>query len=361
MYGTSRFCCTFLFQFQLVSSFPAIYHLIIHHYAVCIQFDTLQPFSVTHDVKKDKFQLPIRLIVNTISTMEQPHDVEILPRPQTVYLDSTSSSPHTVRPDGNMPVMVEDDVVSLAPTTDTSGHHSKREKIKIIAHQIKEVPHRMLMRADIITKAHPEMDADGKEIPGITDSPAFNTGMLDAPEHGTAATMALKPVHAIQNVGHFIAHPRSHATKKAAGQLTVEETPYLGEGMDEELLEAHNKLEAATTNADKSIPAPGPLDDQQLDQHVDVDEDSEVEEARYKIHELQTRREELKTAWITGKHVRRAKAVRLPMVDRKPNMDEYNEYDIHGNLVRWKWEMYAGKVSRLIETMQGTELIPEFR
>jgi hypothetical protein len=284
---------------------------------------------------------------------ESPRHVDGMPRPQSMYYDSAHGSPLPVETSTEMPVVIEDDVSSIAATE--SGHHSKREKIKILAHQIKEVPHRMLMRADIITKAHPEMDAEAREIPGITDSPAFNTAMIDAPpEHGTAATFALKPVHAVQNVGHFIAHPRTHGTKKVAGQITVEENPYLDEGMDEELLEAHDKLEAATDA--RSNPAPIDVDNDEINHHLDVDEDTEVEEARDKINELQTRREELRTAWITGKHVRRVKAVRLPMIAKTPKIEDYNEYDERGNFVRWNWEMYAGQVNSLREDRQPIRL-----
>jgi len=284
------------------------------------------------------------LLENTISMMEQALHAEPVPRPQSVYYDSAHGSPQAVKPGVNMPVVVEDDTVSIATTGGSPGHRSKREKIKMVAHQVKEVPHRMLMRADIMVKAHPEMDADGREIPGVTDNAAFNTNMLNAPEHGTVKEMALKPVHVMQDVGQFIKHPRNHGKRKAASLITADDSPYLGQGMDEELLEAHDKLEEAT-NA-RSNSAPVEVDNDEINKHLDVDEDSEIEEARDKIHEIQTKRETLKTAWITGKHVRRVKAAKLPMVAHQPKVEDYNEYDANGNYVRFNWQMYTGHLTQ---------------
>lgn len=233
--------------------------------------------------------------------------------------------------------LLEEDIASIPSDDDLDDTPSKRDRIKIIAHQIKAVPKRMLMRADIVTQVDPQLDADAKEIPGITDNPAFNIAMLeDKPEHGVAATLALKPVHALEAAGKFIAHPINSAKRSAAGKVTVAEHPYLPEGMDKELLQAHHDSEHVTADTRSSL--------------LTSEEEADLEESKEKIHELQTRRETLRTAWVTGKHVRRVKAVILPLVPVKPRSEDFNEYDQNGNFVRWNWEMYTGQVGC---SMQG--------
>lgn len=214
---------------------------------------------------------------------------------------------------------------------------TKRQRIRALGQKIKSVPHRVLMRADIVGQAQPQMDADNKDIPGVTDNPNFNVGLLaDQPQHGTIVSIASKATEVFGDAKQFIAHPVHKAKRTAASSVTVSEAPYLSQDADNELIKAHDELDEARDRAAGA---------HTNSTEPESDGGWEVLEKKHKIHELEARRETLKSAWATAKHVRRVKAVRLPFVGIKPKEEDFNEFDDQGNFVRWKWEMYIGRAS----------------
>lgn len=241
------------------------------------------------------------------------------------------------------PLDESSDVDSLDESLDDHETPTKRSRIRALGHKIKSVPHRVLMRADIVGQAQPEMDAESKDIPGVTDNPAFNVGLLQPqPQHGTVVSIGAKATEIFGDAKQFIQHPIHKAKREAADQVTAAENPYLSQDADKELIEAYDELDQAKELDQARGKAEG-LHSDPIE--PESDDGWEVLEKKQKIHDLQTDRETRKSAWATAKHVRRVKAVRLPLVAVKPKEEDFNEFDSLGNFVRWKWEMYIGRVS----------------
>jgi len=231
------------------------------------------------------------------------------------------------------------DRLSTISDNDSITTLSKRQRVKSIVHKITSAPKHILIKADIIHPHEEPVASDTKVIPGITDNAAFNTGLLDEPEeppaHGPVGTAIRNPVDTMKEAGRIIAHPRNHAKRAAAGQVTASENPFLSEGMDEQLVEAHQALEDLEAGKQREVHA------------IDTsDDDLDIVNAIHNIEFLNTERETRKSAWITSKHVRRVRAVRLPMVAEMPDMDDYYVRDRYGLKGRWVWEMYFGRVSQ---------------
>jgi len=229
------------------------------------------------------------------------------------------------------------DRLSTISDNDSITTLSKRQRVKSIVHKIASAPKHVLIKADIIHPHEEPVASDTKMIPGITDNAAFNTGMLDEPEeppaHGPVGTAIRNPVDTMKEAGRIIAHPRNHAKRAAAAQVTASENPFLSEGMDEQLVEAHQALEDLEAGKQREVHA------------IDTsDDDLDIVNAKHNIEFLNTERETRKSAWITSKHVRRVRAVRLPMVEEMPDMDDFYIRDRYGLKGRWVWEMYFGRV-----------------
>lgn len=214
---------------------------------------------------------------------------------------------------------------------DASSNRSKRQSLRQLGKSIKTAPKRVLLHMNRDTDKHIDgkhrMDVGGKEIEGITDNPAFNTGEVvksqeetDDQNHSLAQSLSSK--------AHYILHPQEKARKKAAQNFQPTQHPFLTSKADRELLDAHEDLRKEG------------LDDEDADTNTDPEE---IDKRIAKVNKLESERADMRDAWITSRHVQRARISRTGLV-AFPNGKDYRVLDEQGNFLRFQWERYLGHV-----------------
>jgi len=210
-------------------------------------------------------------------------------------------------------------------------HPSKRERIKSMTAQLKSSPSRLLARFDPSHRRDQMMDANDSDVAGITDNKAFNTGLVFKEEHPTD-----EPVHKSKNLLqkglHFVAHPQQAAKQTAADQVP-DDPPFLSKEANSEFLQAHDELGQAL-EAQAKAKEEG-TSNEFLDQDVEDGED--------KVAYLEEEREDMKTAWITTRHVRRVRVVPQNYLEW-PTLGECQEIGQDG-IFRTRYDVYGLKVS----------------
>ncbi|KAL2430077.1 hypothetical protein ABEF95_000523 [Exophiala dermatitidis] len=132
----------------------------------------------------------------------------------------------------------------------------------------------------------------------------------------------------VKDLKHIIAHPRrvirNKATRVTADKLGNTNHPTLTLEQDQELLDAHDGLARATSNASSA---------------TDVDKaNSEVDDAHARVQKLEQQRESLQTAWVLSRHVSRVKVVQpIP----RPDRSQFEVLTEDGQK-RLQWERYIG-------------------
>lgn len=230
------------------------------------------------------------------------------------------------------------DLSSLRKLDTTSTTASKRARIASFGRRLKNAPKRIVMRLDLDKSHDEQLDADGVVVEGITDNPMFNTGeVLDKDRTGVRGAAAKAKV-ALVATANAIANPKKAAKGQASMSITATEQPYLKEGANQELMEAHEKLERI----------------QEMGEHGSLEE----EEARDEVECIEKRREETRDAWITSRHVSRVRVVSTRRI-AWPERYDYYETDALGNIIRFQWERYAGAVSLVLK--RGERSLPTCR
>ena len=167
-------------------------------------------------------------------------------------------------------------------------------------------------------------------LESLGSDPAFNPHKLIAKGRLGTGSSADKTLGTLQTVAASVAHPKKAIKSKAtrtAGQVSKAEHPYLSRQADSELLEAHAQLHRAESSTD------GPADTK----------NAMCEDSKETLTMLETRRESLKVAWTTHRHVHRVRVVPKRHL-RFPARSEFVECDAAGKVVRYQWERWLGYV-----------------
>jgi len=178
------------------------------------------------------------------------------------------------------------------------------------------------------------MDANDSDVPGITDNKAFNTGLVFEEEH-PMDDMGQKSKNFLQKGLHFIAHPQQ-ATKQTAADQIPDDPPFLTTEANSEFLRANDELDHVL-EVQEQARVEG-TSNEYLDQ--------EVEEIEDKVAYLEEEREDMKTAWITSRHVRRVRVVPQDYLEW-PSLGDCQEIGENGILVT-RWDVYGLKVSLVV-------------
>lgn len=163
-----------------------------------------------------------------------------------------------------------------------------------------------------------------------------------------------------------IAHPKRAAKQrfqsKTAAKLSKATRPYISKESDREYLEAHDELFKAESEnrhhkEEEKIRRRSEgswisvNQDERQRPEIDTTETESVQgidacgTQKHKINKLEAHRESLAVAWITGRHIKRVRLSPSYVVDYPRRDDEqFLERDETGNVVRFKWERYIGKV-----------------
>ncbi|KAI9717850.1 MAG: hypothetical protein M1828_007089 [Chrysothrix sp. TS-e1954] len=217
----------------------------------------------------------------------------------------------------------ESDSSSLAPTP----RLSKRQRLRNLKSSAKHTTKHLLNVPS--TSRHPSKESldeggDGTAPTNITENAAFNTRRVfhkDEEENGNIVTKATQKLH---GAARAVAHPRDAAKKAAAGRLTVRENSYLKPEADAELLSAQEDLEDAVASADGTI-----------------EDETHKNLSRKRVADLEEDRDTMRAAWVTGRHVKRVKAMRRNTVPY-PQRHQYWTAASNDNKPRFRWESYLG-------------------
>lgn len=223
------------------------------------------------------------------------------------------------------------DAGSHLDSHDLSRSVSKRARFKSMAAQIKSSPARLRARFDPTHKYDEEMDADEASVDGITDSKAFNVGLVFKTDHPTD-DIALKSKTFMQKAAHAVVHPQQAMKQHAAAQVP-DDPPFLSTDANAEFLEAHDELDRLNGLPDEGVEL-----NMTQEEHEQV-----VEEQEELVDRLESEREEMKTAWITSKHVRRVRVVPRDHIPW-PVLGDCQEIGKDGRLLT-RWDEYGLKVS----------------
>lgn len=228
----------------------------------------------------------------------------------------------------------QDETISSASESGSvhaSTHRPKRQFLKQLGSRIKQAPKSTLLRMSGIddtrngTDRH--MDAKSEEIEGITDNPAFNTGEVlkkqeDDDDHDRSLAQSLS------SKARGILQPHQKAKEKAAQKFRPTQHPFLTPKADRELLDAHEDLRQEGFEEEGQETNPNP---ERLNKQI------------AKVNKLESERADMKDAWITSRHVHRARISRSGLV-AFPDGKDYRVLDEQGRFMRFQWERYFGHI-----------------
>ncbi len=172
----------------------------------------------------------------------------------------------------------------------------------------------------------------------LHESPAFNPSKFlnraDIGQTGVPAK-AVTVMQGLQSTAESIAHPKSaiksRATRKTAGSL-AKSRPYLSMKADLDFLQAHEDLTHA--------------------KNLTLDSDSEEQDARREtvndcaehIKDMERKRQSMRAAWITARHVQRVRIVEPLSTPPFPDEDFFVKMDDCG-YPEFQWGKWIAYVS----------------
>lgn len=218
----------------------------------------------------------------------------------------------------------ESDSSSIASTRALS----KRERLKNFGLSAKATTKSIISKSNSSPTHKPKFldeAEDGIYLDSLTENAAFNTSkVFNNGDHDDRSPLR-QSMHKVHEAARAAAHPRETLKRKAAGRVTLHENPFVTAEADAELLAAHDELQEA------KISASGTSDD-----------DHRETEKQDRYNALEKDRDSMRAAWVTGKHVKRARVMR---VDQIP-YPRRNDYWSHSALQRsrFEWERYVAHV-----------------
>lgn len=205
-------------------------------------------------------------------------------------------------------------------------------------HKLRDARHRATAKAAELYNSQIDVDPTGSEddpFYELDNSPAFDPTKFWGKKRfsiGRAASKAWSILHAS---GAMIIDPKrslkSRVTKTTAGKI-AKRGPRISRKADLKFLEAHDNLEAVEFSRCDS-------DNEDARHRKDV----QMADAAEQVHRLQNRREAMRVAWITRRHVMRVKAVSK----KKRNYpgDFYFEKPDDCGATEFMWGKWLGWVS----------------
>lgn len=165
----------------------------------------------------------------------------------------------------------------------------------------------------------------------LKEDPAFNPTKLDSKPQ-SERSMAVKIQSNLQTFAAAVLHPKEgakgKATRSTAGRLSKIERPCISKDMDQEFLEAHDRLSRAQSMATSDQLTPGPSEG----------------DCGEKVEELKAQRESLRAAHTLSRHVQRVRVVPKRHI-ALPNKDDFVELDKEGRYIGYDWPNWIGHVS----------------
>ena len=137
----------------------------------------------------------------------------------------------------------------------------------------------------------------------INDSPAFNSSKFLNKSQVKTTGKLNKVVAALQGTAETIRSPiattKARATRKTAGKI-VQNRPYLSRKADLDFLEAFDDLERVQSSRSGSD-----------DEDATAEKNDSIARQEDKLREMEKKRQSMRVAWVTSRHVQRVRVVDL--------------------------------------------------
>ncbi|KAL9094415.1 MAG: hypothetical protein Q9165_003265 [Trypethelium subeluteriae] len=173
--------------------------------------------------------------------------------------------------------------------------------------------------------------AENHVIEDVKQNPAFSPKQLIRKKGISVSSTIDATYGTTKGTLHAVAHPRRALKAKAAKKLATPEHPYLSPEADLQLLDTHDEMvRIQSSRAASSAEASS-------------DRESECERLEQKMHDLESDREKAKVAWITSRHIFRARVVPKQHFDF-PIQSDYYDQNEDGTAGRFRYERYIGAI-----------------
>ncbi|KAF2841186.1 hypothetical protein M501DRAFT_949417 [Patellaria atrata CBS 101060] len=249
-----------------------------------------------------------------------------------------------VRPERSLPlqdhVAVDDDDIAYSSDdlesakggreelNSINGHSKlpKMQHVKRLGHQTKAKAKKALRLRE--TQANIEED-DASISKALEQNPAFAPEKALAGHQQNLSGKVKSTLGKVQDVGFAIINPKETVKHKATIKLATGEQPFLPQRADESLLDAHAALYDAQSR-------PSTIEE-------DSEDGEDIIKWQERINDLEEHRSSMKVAWTTSRFVHRVRVHRQVPIEY-PTREELEEYDEHGNYVRFQWEKWFARL-----------------
>lgn len=224
------------------------------------------------------------------------------------------------------------DDANNVPTTPTQNGEatSKHSKLLHIKEKAKEKTKEVL---HMDAKDQGERSSYNAGIEELNESPAFNPSKFLNRARIEHAGLPAQVISTVQSTAAAIINPKkvikSQATKKTAGTL-AKSRPYLSRKADLDFLEAHDDLVRAEDSR-------GEEDGEEHGKRSDINQCEEH------FEELEKRRQSMRVAWMTARHVQRVRVVD-PIAPPFPDDSFFEQQDDCG-FTEFNWGKWIAYVS----------------
>lgn len=145
-----------------------------------------------------------------------------------------------------------------------------------------------------------EDDQDAETVEELENSPAFNSSKFLKSARNGSSSIPDKTSSLLQETAKIIKNPKDaithRATRKAAGKL-AKSRPMVSRKADLDFLEAHDEMERARARLN------------QEDSEAAFQDRENIEVCAQRIQEMEESRKKTKVAWVTSRHIHRARVV----------------------------------------------------
>ena len=224
--------------------------------------------------------------------------------------------------------MAEHDQQDQSFTGNPPATITKRDRAKFLTQEVKQSVKELL---------HHDGEQQTTTNDELFEDAAFDPQRVLEPEQAPKASFRHRLSIGAKSVVGAVKNPkaasRNNYTRHAAAKIANH--PHdLGTAYDDELLDAHDALSRATEQPDVSSQA-------NIVGDASATKVQEIDDAQSRLQRAEQQREDLKSGWILGRHVLRAKVVR-PMVSKPDRAQFLVESDQPGRPPHLQWPRYLG-------------------
>ncbi|TVY55057.1 hypothetical protein LCER1_G007475 [Lachnellula cervina] len=220
----------------------------------------------------------------------------------------------------------------VRPDTSDPDIATNKHTLQRVREKVKTAAKRAL---NIDSPEHGDVDKTpyAAAVEELNDSPAFNTSKLLNKSRIESSGVPEKVIAFLQGTVNAVIDPKEaikfRATRKTAGKI-AKSHPYLSRQADMDFLQAHDDLAQAQDTQSSNVGEAG-----------SAQRNEDVDDCEEHVQALENKRHNMRVAWITSRHVQRARVVD-PLPPPFPDDSFFEEKDDSGfSAFNWgKWIIY---------------------